>query len=356
MLKQKSRRGVKTAMDERKQRVLSAIVSLYANDGEPVSSNLLRRYFDMAVSSATLRNEMAALTKLGLLEQPHTSAGRVPSMEGYRYYIENLMGAGERQPRLPAALRRQIDEAFEGFDYDPERLAKAAAKELAHLTGFTAVATTPKSDDVKVAYFHVVQVGRCSAAVLSVNSVGGVATRVALTQKPLTTEQVEQAAACINRRLRFVARDDVDELLKQELWAEMGEDKNCWPLMVAAVRLLQGAGRGKVYVEGEQNLLSYPEMEPNLRGCLDLLNRQDELQRLISPKNDKPMVLLGDDMPGYRLPGVALAAKRYLAGGGLTGAIALMGPSRMEYTKVIPTLEYFSAKLCQAMTGAGKEE
>ena len=81
------------AMDARKQRILEAIVALYANDGEPVGSGLLANYFDMALSSATLRNEMAALTKLGLLEQPHTSAGRVPSAQGYRYYLDHLIDA-----------------------------------------------------------------------------------------------------------------------------------------------------------------------------------------------------------------------------------------------------------------------
>ncbi len=91
------------AMDERKQRVLAAIVSLYAAGGEPVGSNLLQQHFDMAVSSATLRNEMAALTKLGLLEQPHTSAGRVPSMAGYRYYIDHLMSADGRRRSRPRA-------------------------------------------------------------------------------------------------------------------------------------------------------------------------------------------------------------------------------------------------------------
>ena len=99
------------AMDERKQRVLAAIVSLYAAGGEPVGSNLLQQHFDMAVSSATLRNEMAALTKLGLLEQPHTSAGRVPSMAGYRYYIDHLMSADGRRLQPPPRERRAIDEA-----------------------------------------------------------------------------------------------------------------------------------------------------------------------------------------------------------------------------------------------------
>ena len=95
------------AMDARKQRILEAIVALYANDGEPVGSGLLANYFDMALSSATLRNEMAALTKLGLLEQPHTSAGRVPSAQGYRYYLDHLIDApksGTCRRRTAAAL------------------------------------------------------------------------------------------------------------------------------------------------------------------------------------------------------------------------------------------------------------
>ncbi len=99
------------AMDARKQRILEAIVALYANDGEPVGSGLLANYFDMALSSATLRNEMAALTKLGLLEQPHTSAGRVPSAKGYRYYLDHLLDAPAATP-LSATDRPRIDRLF----------------------------------------------------------------------------------------------------------------------------------------------------------------------------------------------------------------------------------------------------
>ena len=103
------------AMDARKQRILEAIVALYANDGEPVGSGLLANYFDMALSSATLRNEMAALTKLGLLEQPHTSAGRVPSAQGYRYYLDHLIDAPSATT-LSDEDRRHIDDLFACMD------------------------------------------------------------------------------------------------------------------------------------------------------------------------------------------------------------------------------------------------
>ena len=107
-------------MDARKQRVLQAIVALYGLEGEPVGSSVLANYFDMAVSSATLRNEMAALTKLGLLEQPHTSAGRVPSAKGYRYYLDNLLT--DDQP-LDRVTRARVEAVFASLDHEPEKLA-----------------------------------------------------------------------------------------------------------------------------------------------------------------------------------------------------------------------------------------
>ena len=149
------------AMDARKQRILEAIVALYANDGEPVGSGLLANYFDMALSSATLRNEMAALTKLGLLEQPHTSAGRVPSAQGYRYYLDHLIDAPSATT-LSDEDRRHIDDLFACMDAEPEKLVPAAARSLADLTGCAAAATTPQAPDLCIAHFEVVQVGRYS--------------------------------------------------------------------------------------------------------------------------------------------------------------------------------------------------
>ena len=140
-------------VDDRKRRVLEAIVALYGMDGEPVGSSLLSEYLDMAVSSATLRNEMAALTKLGLLAQPHTSAGRVPSPQGYRYYVDHLL---QDIPALDPESRRTVDSLFYNMDIEPEKLAQSAARALADLTGVAAAATTPRADDLCIAHFEVV--------------------------------------------------------------------------------------------------------------------------------------------------------------------------------------------------------
>ena len=224
------------AMDQRKQRILEAIVALYAVDGEPVGSGLLAHYFDMAVSSATLRNEMAALTRLGMLEQPHTSAGRVPSPQGYRYYLDHLLGA-PGATALAAEDKGRIDELFAAMDAEPEKLAQSAARSLADYTHLAAAATTPQADDLCIAHFEVVQVGRYTAAVLAVTSAGGVRTRVARVGEGFTRGDAQALAALLNRSLTFVVAEDVTPSLTAELFAAAGERLR--PVVLAAEALVR---------------------------------------------------------------------------------------------------------------------
>lgn len=335
-------------MDDRKQRILTAIVSLYASDAEPVGSNLLSQYFNMAVSSATLRNEMAALTRLGLLEQPHTSAGRVPTAKGYRYYVENLLG-------MPSVLHEQdketIDRIFEELDYDPEKLAQGAARALSQLLGYTVIASTPRAEDMRIAHFEVVQVGRYTAAVLAVTNAGGVRTRVAKVNFELSSIDVVNVAKVLNNSLRFVAAADIDAMSVRRLVNSLGEmGGHYWPVLSAALTLLDEAGTPSTYCEGQQYLLQWPELETNLRGLVELMNDPEELQKTIQPHSVHTTVLFGDEME-EAIPGLCIVARRYLAGGGLTGTIAVAGPARMLFKEVIPILEYFSEQLGKSMSG-----
>ena len=248
-------------MDDRKRRVLRAIVTLYGADGEPVGSGLLAEQFGHAVSSATLRNEMAALTKLGLLEQPHTSAGRVPSAKGYRYYIDNLLDTGAR---LPAEEKRQIDLLFREMDYDPERLAESAARALADLTGYCVVATTPKSEDLCIAHYEVMQVGRYTAAVLAVTNAGGVRTRTAKLDFALRPGDAQRLFQALNTYLTFRSAADVREEQMRTAAQSLGSAVY-YPVLSAAVTLLREAGRPNVYLEGQQNLLNYAELADSFR-------------------------------------------------------------------------------------------
>ena len=252
------------AMDNRKQRVLEAIVALYNQGGEPVGSGLLSEYLNLAVSSATLRNEMAALTKLGLLEQPHTSAGRVPSAKGYRYYIDYLM-----QPHEALSLRQtaQIDAMFADLDYEPERMAAGAARLLCDYTGYTACATTPRADDLCIAHFEVVQVGRYSAAVLAVSGTGGVRTRVARLDTGLTRADAALLASVLNRCLTFVSPADLSRPVMAGMAAELGEKAaTLYPVLNAAAALLEESARARTFLEGAQRISHWPEVSARRGG------------------------------------------------------------------------------------------
>ena len=343
------------SIDDRKQRVLRAVVTLYGTAGEPVGSGLLAAHFQQVVSSATLRNEMAALTKLGLLEQPHTSAGRVPSVKGYRYYIDGLLEDGTL--RLSGGEKQRIDALFRELDYDPERLAKGAAKALAQLTGYTVIATTPGSEDMCVAHYEVVQAGLYTAAVMAITNAGSVRTRTAKLDFALKPGDTERLAAALNQYLTFRNAADVEEALLHTVAASLGEEGSVlYPVLSAAVTLLREGGRPRVFLEGQQNLLGFRELENSFYNLMALFGNPEAVKQYISPKTDRTTVLLGDDLPDYPMPGFCIMSKRYLAGGGRTGAIGIVGPTRMPYREMMPRLEYFASLLGACMSGRAQEE
>ena len=349
-------------MDARKQRVLQAIVALYGLEGEPVGSSVLANYFDMAVSSATLRNEMAALTKLGLLEQPHTSAGRVPSAKGYRYYLDNLLT--DDQP-LDRVTRARVEAVFASLDHEPEKLAQGAAKALAAISGWTAArrppratsstaaVSTPCAEDLCVAHYEVVQVGRSAAAVLAVTTAGYVRTRVARVRTGLSRENAAALAALLNRNLTFVAPVDLSNRLLAELCSRI--DPELVPVISAAAAILQDSAQPHVFLGGEQYLLNWPQLEGKVGDILTLLNDEEQAARIIAPPADRSeSVLLGEDLEP-QIPGLCIVSDRYLVGGGLWGTVALIGPTRMPFQKLMPLLHLFADELGEGMSGKRKD-
>lgn len=334
-------------VDDRKRRVLEAIVALYGMEGEPVGSSLLSQYLDLAVSSATLRNEMAALTKLGLLAQPHTSAGRVPSPQGYRYYLDHLL---QDIPPLDGETRKVIDSLFYDMDIEPEKLAQSAARALAELTGLAAAATTPRAEDLCIAHFEVVQVGRYSAAVLAVTSAGGVRTRVARVDTGLSRQDAADMAKLLNSCFTFVSPADLTPALLAQAVLQCGP--RLAPVLSAAAALVKTEPITRM--EGAQNLVKWTESRDNLAPLLAVFADSRQAAALIAPEGSRLTVHLGEDL-SPAMPGLSIISKRYLAGSGLTGSIALIGPSRMDFRRLIPILDYFSTKLGQCMSGKNQE-
>ncbi|MEG0616400.1 MAG: heat-inducible transcriptional repressor HrcA [Oscillospiraceae bacterium] len=336
-------------LDERKKLVLRTIVALYEKDAEPVGSGVLAEHIDTCVSSATLRNEMAMLTKLGLLEQPHTSAGRVPSAKGYRYYLDNLM---EQDSALSRREREGIEEAFDKFDYDPDRLTQSAAKALAELTGYAVIATAPHSEDTCIAHFEVVQVGRFTAAILGVTNAGGVRTRIAKMRFELTSADCDTIVNLLNSAFTFRANADVSVEYLRGVAATLGTrgGELAYPALSAALTILRELADEKIFLEGQTNLLHCRETAAHMGDLITMCADENAVKAYLQPQLERTTVLLGEDIEEYPMSDICFVSRRYHAGGGRTGALNIVGPTRMSFKDIIPNLEYFAVRLGQSMT------
>ncbi len=228
----------------------------------------------------------------------------------------------------------------------PKKLAQSAARALADYTGCAAVATTPQAEDLCIAHFEVVQVGRYSAAVLAVTSSGGVRTRVARIHTGLTREDADEMARLLNSSLTFVAPEDLTPSLTASLVLSAG--RRLAPVVFAAEALVRT--RPQFYLEGVQYLAKMPDVRTNLGALLEVFSDNEAARALIEPGSGKVTATLGEDIEPA-MPNLCIVSKRYLAGGGLYGTVAVIGSNRMEYEHLIPVLNYFAIKLGQSMSG-----
>ncbi len=337
-------------ISRRKRLILSKIVTLYTDSGDPIGSKLLNQFLEgVSVSSATIRNEMAELTSLGFLEQPHTSAGRVPTVEGFRYYVENLL----QSCPLTEEEQSEIDQAIDSMDSDPDRAADEAARSLAQVTGLAAITTTPRGGNVQLTHYEIFKTGKYNIAIVGVTSVGGVKTRVCRVAQELDNDQLARLETLLNRRFVFVSPEDLNRQMVEEAVAELGKDgKVCAPVLSAVVTIIKSAADVRVYTEGQEKLLDYPEFDTHIKELLELFSDARSMCSYLMP--DEPLkVYVGDERGGFGMDSLGVVMGRYRAAGGRYGTLAVAGPVRMNYEFIIPRVTYFRDRLSAALTNPG---
>ena len=334
----------------RKQKILAAVVDLYIATGEPVGSRLLCKMLDFNVSSATVRNEMSDLSAEGLLEQPHTSAGRVPSQKGYRVYIDSLM---KRTP-ISGDEKRYIDSLILPSAYDPEKLLDGAASMLANMTKFAAVSTTPESSSAAVKAVQFVQTGRRTAMALLMTSNGITKSRIFHCDFDLTPEILHVFFRVLNEKLIGVPVASITPGYIQSLAASL-DDMSI--LISSALMAIAQAAResleSEVCLDGEINLVFSSEFgQDEIRRILDFLSRPAELCSLLTRHRDGSgiKVLIGDETRRPELRDSSVVVSRYAVSGRDSGVIAIIGPTRMNYGKIISNMEYLSDSVGRILT------
>ncbi len=336
-------------LSPRKKQILAAIVKTYIETGEPVGSKALSQVLDLGLSPATLRNEMSELSELGYLEQPHTSAGRVPTSAGYRLYIQELMKPAEPDEKTKAA----IDDALENSVSDPEQMVSTAGQALADLTGLPALSATVANETASVRRVEVIPMGRRSLLLVLITSDGVARSRLCRTERPLTTGLLERFTRLTAKEVEGKELSAFQPALLQTLVAEAGEyGFALMPLLAALFHMADEICASKLSLKGESNLFSFSELEKEARQLIDLISRRDAILSLLAGIHGPVEVVFGGDTPIAALRPSSLVVARYKLGDKELGRIGVIGPTRMAYEQLIPSIEYFAAKLGSLLTQA----
>lgn len=336
-------------MTSRKEKILSSVVRSFVKSGEPVGSKAIAE--EIGVSSATVRSEMAELIDLGFLEQPHTSAGRVPSQKGYREYVDHLMAP----PPLREEEKRYFDSLLAAAAFDSERLLLAACRALSGTARLAAVCAGPNGAAARVTAVQFVQTSRRTAMLLLMSSAGTIKSQVFHCDFDLTSEMLRVFFRVFNEKLAGKAVADINPAFLQTMGVSMG---NLFPLTGSALRALLDAARDtmdtQVFVRGQMNLLLYPELEH--RPVLEFLERREDLTALLRQKPGKVTALIGGETGRPELRNASLLAAGYSVGGQDAGALGVLGPMRMDYARLTAVLRYLSGEVGRMLTGLLQEE
>lgn len=332
-------------MSSRQQAILAAIVEIYIRTAEPVGSKLLSSY--ISASPATIRSDMAALFDMGYLEQPHTSAGRVPSHLGYREYIDSLM---QCQP-LTKEEKDEIDSLFNVRDPDPDKLLEDAAEVISEYTGCAGVASSITAKDVRVKRLELIAAGNNTVVILLILSNGVIKNKVCRVDFTVTPELIEFFTRFSNARFSGRSIQTITGTYINSVSVTLGEYSRIFtPLLVSVFELCKEVSDGQYYIGGGTKLLEYDELGRMARDLLRMLESQESLQRLFGLDDYDFKILIGKENHNMELSGSALVATHYNIGGQPAGTLGLIGPVRLDYAKVIPHLEYFSKILGDLLT------
>ncbi len=336
-------------MTPRKEKILSSVVRDFVKSGEPVGSKAIAD--EIGVSSATIRNEMAELIELGFLEQPHTSAGRIPSQKGYREYVDHLM----RVPSLREEEKRYFDSMLAGNAFEPERLLLSVSRLLSEATRYAAAVTTPSGMTAQVKAVQFVQTSRRTAMLLLISSAGTMKTKVFHCDFDLTHEIMRVLFRIFNEKVTGKEVLEITPAFLQSMGASLGE---MYVLAGSALQALLEAAQDTVKTEalisGQRNLLFYPELEH--RQVMDFLERKEDVVALLRRKPGRVSVLIGSEAGRPELKGVSFLISRYAIGEQDMGALALLGPTRMDYAKLTAILQYLTEEVGRMLTVLMREE
>ena len=332
-------------LTERKKKVLRSVVDLYIRTAEPVGSKAVTELPDMKYSSATIRNEMADLTSMGYLEQPHTSAGRIPSAAGYRLYVDELMA----DYRLSMDETKSINESLEAKMQKVDKLVEKVAKLVSQATDLPAISMAARQGDATVKRFELIAAGAGSFILVVMLSNDEVVNK--LIKLPLNVEEsdLKILSALLNATMAEISVEEFTPALLDRVMRSAGAAASLVPVIVEfTTDTLRRQGSANMAVAGQMRLLSHPEYR-NIDKAQRVINGLDEdaLSNLpaVMQNAQGTKVLVGPENVAEELKDTSVVMTKFDIGDGMQGMIGVVGPTRMDYAKVTARLSYFAESL-----------
>ncbi|NSW91310.1 MAG: heat-inducible transcription repressor HrcA [Firmicutes bacterium] len=329
-------------LGDRKKLILKAIIDSYIDTAEPVGSRTIARKHEIGLSSATIRNEMADLEEMGLLEQPHTSAGRVPSDKGYRFYVDQLMPKIE----LTASEIEQIKRALKMKINELGQLISQVSAVVSDITKYTSMAITPQMNKSTLKTVQVLPVHYDKLLVIVVTNAGLVKNSLVRIAGNVSSDSLQRLSNLLNTKLTGIMLEKINlRDLKDNIEREIYINKDIIiPVMDGINDCLCQIFNSDVYLEGTTNIFNFPEFHDVLRAkqFLSVLNTKEILCALMykSIENGGIKVRIGTENEFEEIKDCSLVTATYSINNEIIGSIGVIGPTRMEYSKVIASLNY----------------
>lgn len=333
-------------LSERKRKILHAVIKNYLDTGEPVGSRTISKYADLNLSSATIRNEMADLEELGYIMQPHTSAGRIPSDKGYRWYVDMLMN--EKVQEVEEMKEQMLEKADR-----MEQLLKQAAKVLANNTNYTSMISTPVYNHNKVKFIQLSQVDEEQLIVVVVMEGNIVKNQIVTLEEPLSNEAMLKLNMLLNTTLTGMALEEINLGLVARLKEQAGIHGQIVGIVIDAVaKLIQVNDDMEIYTSGTTNIFKYPELsdKESAQEIISAFEEKQQLAGLINKTiahgdNKGIQVYIGNESDVEKMRDCSVVTATYELGEGMQGTIGIIGPKRMDYEHVMKTMKTLMAEL-----------
>ncbi|MDC7286818.1 heat-inducible transcriptional repressor HrcA [Blautia schinkii] len=338
-------------LDERKKKILKAIIKTYMETGEPVGSRTISKYTDLNVSSATIRNEMSDLTEMGYIIQPHTSAGRIPSDRGYRLYVDELMQ--EKEAEI-AEIRDLMIEKTDKM----EKVLKQVAKVLASNTNYAAMISVPQYSGSRLKFIQLSRVSELQLVAVVVCEGNVVRNQIISLDDEMDDQTILKLNLLLNTNLNGIPIQDINLGMIARLKEQAGIHSGVVATVLDAVAATIHVDEEdlEIYTSGTTNFFKYPELADKSKAS-ELISTFEEKQqlaelvkeRMSDTENTGIQVYIGDEMPIQTMKDCSVVTATYELGEGMHGTIGIVGPKRMDYENVVDSLKALKVQLDEAL-------